>query len=335
MILLGAVLVGVLPGCRPAPDYVTLEGSTMGTYYRITARCPGTPGSVLAAAAEETLAQVNAQMSTYDEHSELSRFNQGPVGVWLPASTELRTVIRTAQEISALSDGAFDVTVGPLVNLWGFGPDGTISRSPQPEAVEEARQRVGSRFLELDDDTGALRKTRALYVDLSAIAKGYGVDRLVERLDAMGCPDQLVDVGGEVAGRGHNPAGRSWQIGIEVPDPESFGTVQKIVPLGDMAVATSGDYRNFLDLEDGRRISHTVDPHTGSPVFHDLASVTVLHDSAMWADGLATALNVLGPEAGPALAERHQLPAIFLIRRAEGFEERYTAAMRNYLDAHP
>ncbi|MGE0623084.1 MAG: FAD:protein FMN transferase [Pseudomonadales bacterium] len=334
-VLLCAALAGLLPGCGSGPQYLTLEGATMGTYYRVTASCPGVGRDTLSSAAEATLAEVNARMSTYQEASELSAFNRAPVDVWLPASTELRTVIRAAREISVMSAGAFDVTVGPLVNLWGFGPEGSISRSPSPEAIEEARQRVGNGYLELDDQRGALRKRRALYVDLSAIAKGYGVDQLVDRLAALGCADLLVDIGGEVAGRGHNPAGRPWQIGIEVPDPETFGAVQKIVPIGDMALATSGDYRNYLDLEDGRRVSHTVDPRTGMPVFHDLASVTVLHDSAMWADGLATALNVLGPEAGPALAEREGLAATFLIRRADGFEERYTPAMRNYLAAHP
>jgi len=307
----------------------------MGTYYRITARCPDVGRETLSAEVERTLTTVNGQMSTYLETSELSSFNQAPVDVWLPASAELRMVIRTAQEISALSGGAFDVTVGPLVNLWGFGPDGTILHAPSPDAVEEARQRVGSRFLELDDARGELRKQRALYVDLSAIAKGYGVDQVAGRLETLGCTDALVDVGGEVAGHGHAPSGHPWRIGIEVPDPETFGAVQKIIPIGDMALATSGDYRNFLDLDDGRRVSHTVDPRTGSPVTHDLASVTVLHRSTMWADGLATALNVLGPEAGPALAEREGLAATFLIRRADGFEERYTSAMRNYLAAHP
>ncbi len=307
----------------------------MGTYYRITARCPGVRAQAVSHEVETTLSTVNGEMSTYQSDSELSRFNQAPVDVWLPASAELRTVIRTALEISVLSDGAFDVTVGPLVNLWGFGPDGTISRSPSAAAIEGALQRVGSRYLELDDDLGELRKRKALYVDLSAIAKGYGVDRVAAQLTSLGCTDHLVDVGGEVASRGQSPAGHAWRIGIEVPDPETFGAVQRIVPISDMAVATSGDYRNFLDLEDGRRVSHTVDPRTGSPVFHDLASVTVLASSAMWADGLATALNVLGPEEGLALAERQGLAAVFLIRRADGFEERYTTAMRNYLDAHP
>ena len=326
-----ACLIGA--GCEPGSDYVVLEGATMGTYYRITARCPGAEETDLSATVEETLAEVNGQMSTYLPESELSRFNRAPVDEWQPVSAELLSVVAAALDITALSNGAFDVTVGPLINLWGFGPDGSISHRPSPEAVSEALERVGSRYLLIDRGRNALLRKRALYVDLSAIAKGYGVDRVVARLSGQACTDQLVDIGGEVGSRGVNPEGRPWRVGIEVPDPDTFGAIQRIVPISGLSVATSGDYRNFLDLDDGRRVSHTVDPHTGQPVSHDLASVTVLHESAMWADGFATALNVLGPDAGFALAEREGLAAIFLIRRADGFEERYTAPMRTYLDA--
>jgi thiamine biosynthesis lipoprotein len=313
--------------------YVKLQGATMGTYYRVTARCPGIAADGVRARVEQTVSEVNGRMSTYLPDSELSRFNDAPVGVWQPASPELIEVISVAAEISRLSGGAFDVTVGPLVNLWGFGPDGAITESPEPAAVREALARVGSAHLLIDTGAGALKKDTAVYVDLSAIAKGYGVDRVVDQLVLAGCPDLLVDIGGEVAARGLNPSGSTWRVGIEVPDPSRIGGVERVVPLSGMAIATSGDYRNFLDLDQGRhRVSHTIDPRTGHPIEHDLASVSVLHASTMWADGLATALDVLGPDAGPQLAEREGLAAVFIIRRAGGFEERYTPAMRNYLE---
>jgi thiamine biosynthesis lipoprotein len=169
-------------------------------------------------------------------------------------------------------------------------------------------------------------------VDLSAIAKGHGVDRVAEVLDRADCTDYLVDIGGEVRSRGMSPRQTPWRVGIEVPDPQLIGSVQRVVNLPGMAVATSGDYRNYLDF-DGERFSHSIDPRTGYPVQHLLASVSVVHESAMWADGWATALNVLGPEAGFELAATENLAAYFLIRRADGFEERYTPSMQNYLEA--
>ena len=240
-------------------------------------------------------------------------------------------MLEAAREISDRSGGAFDVTVGPLIELWGFGPSGSISDRPDPHAVRAALERVGYRRLEIRRAPPALRKDRDISVDLSAIAKGHGVDRVAALLRASGCSDFMVDIGGEVAARGVNPAGRAWRVGIEVPDPDLVGAVQRVVTLRDTGVATSGDYRNFLDL-DGVRYSHTVDARTGRPVDHRLASVSVVHESVMWADGLATALNVLGPDAGFELAEREGVAALFLIRRAADFEERYTRAMQTHLD---
>lgn len=329
------VLAGLpilLGACAEGESYQRLEGATMGTYYVVTSRCPGIERDALDTAVRETLARVNAQMSTYQPDSELSLFNGAGEGVWQPVSAELAEVLGAAAEIAELSGGAFDVTVGPLVNLWGFGPAGRVDAAPDEAAIAAARQRVGRQYLTLDGTRLRVRKDRALYVDLSAIAKGHGVDRLARTLDERGCTDYLVDIGGEVIGRGRSTRGGAWRVGIEVPDPERLGGVQRVIALADRAIATSGDYRNFIDL-DGARLSHTVDPRTGRPVTHALASVSVVHPSAMWADGLATALNVLGPEVGYQLAEREGLAAFFLTRAAAGFEERYTAAMRAYLEA--
>ena len=172
-----------------------------------------------------------------------------------------------------------------------------------------------------------LQKRAQVYVDLSAIAKGYGVDRLAERLIESGCPAFLVEIGGEVRTLGLNERGVGWRVGVEVPDPTTFGAVQRVLQPGHRAVATSGDYRNFLE-QAGVRFSHTIDPRTGKPVSHELASVTVVHDSAMWADGYATLLNVLGPQAGFEFALESRLAALFIQRTENGFEERYTPQMQ-------
>ena len=331
---LAMLLAVTLSSCGGDPDYSSLEGATMGTYYRINGRCPAVDVEQIQTSVERELDLVNGQMSTYLPNSELSRFNRAHEAAWMDVSAELVEVVDAAVEISELSQGAFDVTVGPLIDLWGFGPDGTISEPPTDEAVAAARQRVGYRHLETRHSPPGLVKRRMLTVDLSAIAKGQGVDRLGRVLGDLGCTDFLVDIGGEVAGRGVSASGRTWRIGIEVPDPEHYGAVQRVIALDGVSVATSGDYRNFMDL-DGKRYSHTIDPRTGRPVEHRLASVSVVHPSAMWADGLATALNVLGPEAGFELAEREGLAALFLIRRATEFEERYTAAMLTHLEIGP
>lgn len=315
---LGGVLLLLVAGCSDGDEYQRYGGSTMGTYYEVTARCPDDVAGVI----EATLQAVNAEMSTYLADSHLSRFNRAGAGQWFAVPATVVQVVTAAAELSRQSDGAFDVTVGPLVNLWGFGPE-EAAGIPAAESIAAALADIGHERLTARHQPPALRKSGTLYVDLSAIAKGHGVDRVVEDLRAAGCQDMLVDVGGEVRGSGMSPAGRRWRIGVEVPDPGSRGGIQRIVSLAEAALATSGDYRNFVEIE-GRRYSHTIDPRTGYPVEHDLASVTVLHESAMWADGYATVLSVLGPEAGMEFAETHGLAALFVVREAEGFQERYT-----------
>lgn len=320
-----AVALLLVIGCGGEGDYRRYGGTTMGTYYQVTARCPADVGSIV----QDTLRKVNEEMSTYLPDSALSRFNAASPGEWFPVSPELAEVVDAAAVLSRESGGAFDVTVGPLVNLWGFGPD-EITSLPAADVVAETLKRIGHQHLQVAHDPPRLRKTADLYVDLSAIAKGYGVDRVTARLAEAGCEAMLVDVGGEVRGAGQSPSGRPWRIGVEVPDPESHGAVQRILRLADGAVATSGDYRNFVESE-GRRFSHTIDPRTGYPVEHSLASVSVLHPSAMWADGYATLLTVLGPEEGMEFARRHGLAALFIVRTPSGFEERYTEPLQSLL----
>jgi FAD:protein FMN transferase len=312
-------------GCGGSDAYRRHTGETMGTYYQVTARCPQDVAAVI----EAELRAVNDEMSTYLPDSTLSRFNRSAPGDWFPVEAAVADVVAAARTLGEQSEGAFDVTVGPLVNLWGFGPEHR-DELPDAASIEAARQQVGYRRLEAARDPARLRKLGPVYVDLSAIAKGHGVDRVVAALDRAGCGAMLVDIGGEVRARGLSPSGQAWRIGVEVPDPERHGVVQRVVRLEDGALATSGDYRNFIE-HDGGRYGHIIDPRSGYPVGHTLASVTVLHPSAMWADGYATLLSVLGPEAGMAFARRHGLAALFLVREATGFEERYTPQFESLL----
>lgn len=314
----------MLTACAPAPDPpLTLSGATMGTTWTVKIVVPAEPElaqAELQASIEGLLEQVNDEMSTYRPQSELSRFNAAAEGEWIPVSPTTAAVVERAIEIGRQSRGALDVTVGPLVDLWGFGTDPRPARVPSVDELEAARQAVGLEHLEVSLDPPGLRKQVAgLRVDLSAIAKGDGVDRVGALLDAEGYRDWLVEIGGEMRGRGRRPDGDPWSIAIERPTPDSRG-IAKIVPLRDVAVATSGDYRNYF-VEDGVRYSHTIDPRTGAPIRHELASVTILAETCRDADGWATAIDVLGPEEGYAVAVEQGLAALLLVRDGDGFRE--------------
>lgn len=314
-------IAGLAAGCGGA-GYQAVDGQTMGTTYRVLARCPE---NLDVDRIDAVLASVNASMSNWDKDSEISRFNASPVGRWSTLSPPLAEVMRTALTLSAMSDGAFDVSVGALVHVWGFGP-APARRWPDEVELEAARGRTGFRHLELAGNR--LRKTRDVGIDLSALAKGYGVDAVAAIVDQQGCADYLVEIGGEVRVRGKNRNGRPWLLGIEMPD--GSGSAHRLLELKEGAVATSGDYRNFFE-HDGTKYSHTIDPRLGTPVTHDLASVTVVHASAMWADGYATLIAVLGPKAGFELAASKDLAAYLLVRGDDGLEPRVTAPMASLL----
>lgn len=309
---------------------VEFSGPTMGTSWQV--KLPhvphGTSKDELQAGIEQLLERVNDQMSTYRADSELSRFNQHDGTGWFEVSSDTARVVLAAQRISDASGGAFDVTVGPLVNLWDFGPEPRDARVPRDDELAAARERVGYRMLEVRDEPPALRKSRPdLYVDLSAIAKGFGVDRVGEHLESVGCDSYYVEIGGEVRTRGTKPAGTPWRIGIEAPATTRFSSqaAHRVLELRDRSVATSGDYRNYWE-QDGRRFSHTIDPRTGRPVEHPLASVTVVADDCMTADGWATALMVLGPDDAYNLAVEEDLAALLIVREEQGFAEHATPA---------
>lgn len=317
-------------GCAEEPEPLTvqvLQGPTMGTQYTVKVVAPAGAFEPESAGAdiEALLLAVNAAMSTYDPDSELSRFNAGRSIEWQSVSPDLALVVAEAIRIGEATGGALDVTVGPLVNLWGFGPEIGQREVPDGKRLEETRRRVGLAHLSVRMDPPELRKgIPELYVDLSAIAKGFAVDKLSEYLLGRGLGSFMVEVGGEVRVSGLNGEGVPWRIGIE--SPTSGGrAVQRVLQPGVSGLATSGDYRNFFETE-GKRYSHTLDPATGRPVEHRLASVTVLHASAMTADGLATALMVMGPEAGLAFAAEQELAVYMISGEATGFEESYSPA---------
>jgi FAD:protein FMN transferase len=307
----------------PGPsDQWVLTGGTMGTSFTVKIVVP--PGAgVSQESVESTIRDavdgVDSAMSTYREDSELSRFNRYGTEPF-ETSESMIEVVSEAQRVAELSGGAFDITVGPLVDAWGFGPV-EVAEPPDAEIIAGLLADHGFEALEVDDTQRTLQKLReAIRCDLSAIAKGYAVDQVARGLIGLELTDFMVEIGGEVRTRGHRATGEPWRIGIERPDNERGG-LWSAVALIDTAMATSGEYRNYYE-RDGVRISHTIDPRTGRPITHGLASVSVIHPSCMTADALATALNVLGPEEGRALVEREGLAAFFLISAGGGeFQE--------------
>lgn len=327
-LLIGSLLT--LTGCEQAPAQVHLTGSTMGTYYSVKYIAEGDLPNQTAVQSEidARLELVNDQMSTYRKDSELSRFNQLTDSRPFTVSKDTAKVVKEAIRLNQLSGGALDVTVGPLVNLWGFGPEGRPDRVPTDAQIAERRALTGIEFLAVDGNN-LIKTNPGLYVDLSSIAKGFGVDVVAEYLASLGIDNYLVEIGGELQLKGVNGEGHPWRIAIEKPSNEQQ-TVQEIIAPGDMAIATSGDYRNYFE-ENGGRYSHTIDPTTAKPINHRLVSVTVLDKSCMTADGLSTAFMVMGPDKALTLANQENIPAFFIVKTDNGFQEVASDAFKQYL----
>jgi thiamine biosynthesis lipoprotein len=320
-LLLGGAAAVALGACgrRPAPAAgggLHLNGMSMASTYNVKLARDDADAARVQAAVQEALDEVDARMSLFRADSELARLNRHRAGAPLALSPELHEVLAAAHAVSAWSDGAFDVTVAPLVQAWGFGTEKRRVLPPSTQ-VQAERERVGWRGLQLDARAPSATKARAdLQADLGGIAKGYGVDRAAQALDALGIADYMVELGGEVRTRGRNAAGQPWRIGIEQPDAPT-PRPRWIVPLSGRAMATSGDYRQYFE-HDGRRYSHEIDPARGVPIGHTLCSVTVVAADCMRADALATALIVLGAERGRVLAESAGIAAQFIERGADG-----------------
>ena len=304
----------------------------MGTYYQIKyvldAQQQGNKqlsAEALQVEIDKRLELVNDLMSTYRPDSELSRFNISEKS--LQVSDAMRDVVNAALTISAQTDGAYDVTVGPLVNLWGFGPDKRPNKVPSQALINEKMAFVGSHYLSLNGNT-LTKAIPQLYVDLSSIAKGYGVDFIAEYLQQLGIENYLVDIGGELRVTGSKPGKEQWTLAVE--RPVAGQNVQRLIHIGDNGIATSGDYRNYFE-SDGIRYSHTIDPKTGKPITHKLVSVTVIDKSCMLADGYATAITVLGPKAGLEFATKQHLAVFLLVKEGDDFSEQYTPEFEPYL----
>lgn len=321
----------ILPGCQP--EQVVLiahRGQTMGTDYSVQWWGDSTAKKYkLIAQFEQRLLDINQSMSAYIEDSELSRFNRLPGGSKLDISDDFLQVMREALNIAALSQGAFDFTVGPLVELWGFGSQGRRTTTPEKAEVAAMLSRVGYQAISLQAKGPVLTKHKQSEIDLSAIAKGYAVDALASVLERNGFRNYLVEIGGELRARGRKPSNVPWRAGIETPQDQGR-SIRNVLELHNISVATSGDYRNYFE-EGGVRYAHTIDPINGYPVTHHLASVTVLDSSCMRADALATALMVMGPIKGMQFAEEQGLAAYLIIRQEAGFEARWSPAFEPYL----
>jgi thiamine biosynthesis lipoprotein len=306
----------------------TLSGSIMGTTWSskiIPTQALHYRKSEINAAIGAELARIDELLSTYRDKSELSQFNLNPSTDWVTVSTDFVIVMSEAWSISQLTHGAFDVTVAPVVNLWGFGADETIQIVPNQQAINQTLELIGYQKIEIDVSNQRLRKLiPRISVDLSAIAKGYAVDRVALLLEKLGLKEYLVEVGGELRAKGNNLSNVAWKVGVEVPT-QQLRQVYQAIQLIDEGIATSGDYRNYYEIA-GQRYAHTINPVTALPVKHSLASVTVIAPTTMQADGWATALMVLGVEKGFAVAEQHQLAVLFISRTADSFTDRATTA---------
>ncbi|MDJ0653191.1 MAG: FAD:protein FMN transferase [Xanthomonadales bacterium] len=322
----------------PPPELVSFSGATMGTRYSVKSPNLELDWDTIALSVERELERINGLMSTWIPDSELSRFNRSRSTDWIALSPDTHRVLAESIAMADLSDGALDITVGPLVDLWGFGPgrgnDGPTV-VPDPDKLERLSELVGYHQLELRDSPPAARKSNPeLQVDLSAVAKGFAVDRLTEMLTDAGAVDFLVDIGGELRAAGSKADGQPWRIAVEKPD-SSARLPQQVYPLVETGVATSGDYRNYFE-RDGQRYSHLIDPRSGRPVPQTLASLTVFDRSTMRADALATAMLVMGAEEALAFAETHQVPCLAILRSPEGLlVGRESSALRRLSGGQP
>ncbi|WP_250657914.1 FAD:protein FMN transferase [Alkalimarinus coralli] len=307
------------------------SGPIMGSSYHI--KVVLTDGKELsenlAAGVNESLVRIDRLMSTYKPDSEISRFNAAPQNIWFPVSHETFDVIALGQEISEKSGGYYDMTVGPLVNSWGFGPTGKPVKIPDEGQLQRVMNRVGFGYLELKPESSSILKRADIYLDLSSIAKGYAVDVVADYLQQHGVTDYLVEVGGEIRAQGFKPDDSVWRLAIEAPTVGER-SIYKVIELTNAGLATSGDYRNYYQ-EEGVRYSHTIDPFTGKPVQHSLTSVSVVRPTSAEADAMATMFMVMGAERGYKFAVENNIAAFFIFRNGDEFESQSTQAFKRYL----
>jgi len=329
------IVLCLLAACDERSAPIKITGPAQGTQYHVTVTqsSDALGEKRVRGAMRSVVDTVDRQMSGWRDDSELSQFNVAPAGQWIEVSPALARLVRKALEIGHDTGGAFDITMQPVLAVWGFGPGvARPTRVPKREEITEAREKSGLGLVEVRTDPPALRKKKSgVELDLAGIAQGYTVDRMAQRLDDMGADHYLVELGGELYARGSKAEDEPWRIGVEKP---AAGTrvVDRVIGIIDVGMTTSGDYRDFFEI-DGRRYSHTIDPRTGRPVAHDLRAVTVIADDAMRADALATALLVMGPDQGMEYANAHELAALFVQGEAGAYTRSSSKAFQPYLEA--
>ncbi|WP_259698468.1 FAD:protein FMN transferase [Pseudomonas brassicacearum] len=298
----------------------SLNGETMGTRYTaLFYAAAGIDTDAVGHNLARAVARVDQQMSTWKPDSDLNRLNAAPEQQWVSVPEELATVLSAALRVSQQSDGAFDIAVGDLVDAWGFGP-AEQAITAQALATTSSHARLSaSAALVVDTQRNQVRKRAPLQLDLNGIAKGFGVDELARCLDGLGITRYLVGIDGEMRARGVKPDGQCWAVALEKPN-RGVREVMGVMELGDAAIATSGDYRHWVDVA-GQSYAHTMNPATGAPLCNPLAAVTVVASSCMLADAWATALMVLGETAGPRLAQERGMDALFVLRDGQQFKE--------------
>ena len=299
----------------------------MGTTYNIKAEDLGT-GEALHKKVEARLIEINQLMSTYIDDSELSVFNQTISEECLPLSKDTLKVIHAAQNISETTGGKFDITLAPLIETWGFDKKETNNAIPSQAEIDHQLSQIGYTKFIIENNC-VKKENPALSINLSAIAKGYGVDEIGNLVASFGHKNYMVEIGGEVIVKGVNPKGKAWTVAIESAATANR-SIQRLVTLNDISIATSGSYRNYFE-KNGKRYSHTIDPTTGYPIEHNLASVTVLHKENMMADAIATAMMVMGAEEAQRYAESHQIPIFMLVKTGDRFEERYNTYFEPFI----
>jgi len=328
--------VCLMAGCSRPPQEIALSGPAQGTVYnvKVAAAPPGVDANAVRVAIDAVLDSVDRSMSGYRPDSEISRFNASATTEWFDVSADLATVVAASLEVSEASQGAFDITVAPLVALWGFGPQGEPAGLPDAAAIREVQAYTGYRLLEVRREPAGLRKKDGrLTVDLNGAAPGFTVDKLSQRFLDMGLKHFMIDIGGEVLARGRNAQGEPWHIAVEKPTdarPEPY----VILRLPDMSVTTSGEYRHYY-RRNGQRYSHTIDPRTASPVQHDLLAVVVMGNTSLAIDCWATALNVLGSEEGYTLATQRGIPAMFIVQDGERLAKKMTPGFESHVIERP
>lgn len=319
--LMALLFVLCLAGCTGStPEAQHYSGATMGTEYQVTLYAPDSHRVKLEIGIQRVLSRVVGRMSTYEPGSDVSRFNAAAPGNWVEVAAETARVVERALSIAAQSDGRFDPTILPLVDAWGFGPRGRVEEQPSAATVERLLGQVGWAELTVRTRPPALHSTHERNLDLSGIAKGYAADAVAEYLKTQDVEHFLIELGGDLVARGGKPGGKPWRVAIENPDPWAR-SVYRVLEITEGALVTSGDYRNFY-VEDNTRWTHVIDPQTGRPIDHQLASVSVRAKDAMSADAWATALLVAGPDAAAGLAVQNGIAALLIERTsANAYDE--------------